>query len=134
MTDCLFCKIVAGEIPSRQVYADDHAVAFLDIGPLHRGHTLVVPRTHVTDLMDPEADLASIAPAVQQVARLLMQKLNADGLNVFSSAGEAAGQEVFHLHVHVVPRYAATPGLRGLTQRDPAAAEDLDELQAQLTA
>ena len=132
--DCLFCKIVAGEIPSRQVYADEHAVAFLDVAPIHRGHTLVVPRHHVGDLVDPEADLAEITPAVQQVARLLKTKLDADGINIFSSAGKAAGQEIFHLHVHVVPRYADRPGLRGLTQPDPDADADMDALLAELTA
>ncbi|HRA76252.1 MAG TPA: HIT domain-containing protein, partial [Propionicimonas sp.] len=69
--DCLFCRIVAGEIPSRQVYADDTAIAFLDINPWHVGHTLVVPRRHVDDLLDDPAAFAEIAPAVSATARLL---------------------------------------------------------------
>ncbi|MCA0307363.1 MAG: HIT domain-containing protein [Actinobacteria bacterium] len=111
---CLFCRIVAGEIPSKQVYADEHAIAFLDINPWHVGHTLVVPRRHVDDLLgEPEA-LTEIAPAISATARLLVDRLAADGLNLLSSSGDAAGQEVFHLHVHLVPRFAHRPGLREL--------------------
>ena len=102
MTDCVFCKIVAGDIPSRPIYSDDHAYAFLDVGPWHRGHTLVVPRRHVPDLITGDPALTEIAPAVETVARLLVERLGAAGINVLSSSGAAAGQEVFHLHVHVL--------------------------------
>ncbi len=128
---CLFCSLVAGDIPSRQVYADEHAIAFLDIGPWKRGHTLVIPRRHVDDVLDPDEALSEIAPAISATARLLTEKLGADGLNLLSSAGVAAGQEVFHLHVHLVPRYADDPGLRGLFDRDPSI--DLDEVYAAIT-
>ena len=133
MTDCIFCRIVAGEVPSRRVYSDDHAYAFLDVGPWHRGHTLVVPRRHVPDLIAEDSSLAQIAPAVETVARLLVERLGADGVNVLSSSGAVAGQEVFHLHVHVVPRYADEPGLRLLV--DPTAASDyeLDSVHRQIT-
>lgn len=120
---CIFCRIVAGEIPARQVYADQHAVAFLDLAPWHRGHTLVVPRRHVPDLVGGEPGaLAEVAPAVEVVARRLVDRLGADGVNLLSSTGEAAGQTVFHLHVHVVPRYADRPGLAALASPDPDAA------------
>ncbi|MGD7787374.1 HIT family protein [Propionibacteriaceae bacterium Y1700] len=132
-TDCLFCKIISGDIPARQVHADEHAVAFLDIEPFHRGHTLVIPRRHVADVLAQPAALTEIAPAIEHTAKLLTDRLGADGLNVFSSAGAVAGQEVFHLHVHLVPRYEESPGLRGLFQRtgnaDPA---DLDAVLAEL--
>lgn len=128
---CLFCSIVAGDIPSRQVYADDHAIAFLDIGPWKRGHTLVIPRRHVDDVLDADEALTEIAPAIAATARLLTEKLGADGLNMLSSAGAVAGQEVFHLHVHLVPRYAGDPGLRRLFDRDPSI--DLDEVYAAIT-
>ncbi len=108
---CLFCRIVSGDLPSRQVYADEHAVAFLDLAAWHRGHTLVVPRRHVVDLVSGEPSLRQIAPAIDAVARLLKQRLAADGINLLSSAGAMAGQTVFHLHVHVIPRYADEPGL-----------------------
>lgn len=126
-SDCIFCKIVAGEIPSRQIYSDDDAVAFLDVGPWQRGHSLVVPREHVSDLVADPPMLARIGPAIDATARLLVGKLEADGLNLVSSAGPAAGQEVFHLHVHLVPRYADRPGLANLV--GPAARHD-DELDA----
>ncbi|HEX5336349.1 MAG TPA: HIT domain-containing protein [Propionicimonas sp.] len=111
---CLFCAIVAGDTPSRQVYADEYAIAFLDIAPWHVGHTLVMPRRHVDDLLgEPEA-LTEIAPAISATSRLLVDRLAADGLNLVSSTGVAAGQEVFHFHVHLVPRFAHRPGLREL--------------------
>jgi Diadenosine tetraphosphate (Ap4A) hydrolase and other HIT family hydrolases len=128
--DCLFCAIIAGEIPSRQVYSDQTAIAFLDINPWHRGHTLVVPRRHVADLLAEPESLSVIAPAIQATGRLLVDRLGADGLNMLVNSGAVAGQEVFHLHVHLIPRYAANPGMRGLMERDPAS--DLDELQAQI--
>jgi histidine triad (HIT) family protein len=132
--DCLFCRIVAGDVPSRRIYADEHAVAFLDIGPWHRGHSLVVPRRHIPDLVTGAPVLAEIAPAVDAVARLLVARLAADGVNVLSSTGVVAGQEVFHLHVHVVPRYADEPGLAMLVNPDTAPDGELDSVYAQITA
>lgn len=129
--NCLFCAIIAGDIPSKPVYADDHAYAFLDINPFTRGHTLVVPRRHVADVLDPDAPLAEIAPAIGAVSRLLVARLGADGLNMLSNAGAVAGQEVFHLHVHLIPRYAARPGLAALTRHEPGV--DLDEVAAALS-
>ncbi len=131
---CLFCRIVAGEVPSRQIHADEHAVAFLDIGAWHRGHSLVVPRRHVPDLVTGAPALPEIAPAVDAVARLLVRTLAADGVNVLSSAGAVAGQEVFHLHVHVVPRYADEPGLARLVSHEPVPDGELDSVFAQVTA
>ena len=128
--DCLFCAIVAGDVPSRQVYADEAAVAFLDINPWKRGHTLVIPRRHVNDLLAGDEALSEIVPAINATARLLVERLGADGINLLSNAGEVAGQEVFHLHVHLVPRYAADPGLRALPIRVPGI--DLDEVAATL--
>ncbi len=133
MTTCLFCRIVSGDIPSRQVYADDHAVAFLDIAPWHRGHTLVVPRRHVSTLADDPSVLADCQPAIEHLVGTLTSRLGADGMNVLVNVGEVAGQEVFHVHVHLVPRYGSLPGLPGLAQRD-ASADDLDEVLAQVLA
>ena len=131
---CVFCGIVAGEIPSRRVHEDEHAVAFLDLAPLHRGHTLVVPRRHVDSLLDGEPAMAEIGACVDATARLLVDRLAADGLNVVSSAGAAAGQEVFHLHVHLLPRYAEAPGLAHLLgARQVATDADLDAVHARLT-
>ena len=133
MSDCIFCKIISGDIPSRRVYSDDHAYAFLDVAPWHRGHSLVVPRRHVPDMITAEPALTEIAPAIEAVARLLVERLDADGVNLVSSSGAVAGQEVFHLHVHVVPRYAEEPGLRQLV--NPAATPDgeLDAVHRRIT-
>jgi histidine triad (HIT) family protein len=128
--DCLFCRIVAGEIPSRQVYADDTAIAFLDVNPWHVGHTLVVPRRHVTDLLHDPAAFVEIAPAISATAKLLADRLAADGLNLLNSSGSAAGQEVFHLHVHLVPRFAHRPGLRELLVREREV--DLDQVHRRI--
>ena len=109
-------------------------MAFLDIGAWHRGHALVVPRRHVPDIVTGTNALPEIAPAVDAVARLLMQRLAADGINLLSSAGEAAGQEVFHLHVHVVPRYANEPGLGRLVNPGGASDDELDSVYRQIQA
>jgi histidine triad (HIT) family protein len=132
--NCIFCKIVSGELPSRRIYEDDRAVAFLDIGAWHRGHTLVVPKRHIPDVVSGTTSLPEIAPAIDAVARLLMQRLAADGINLLASAGQAAGQEVFHLHVHVVPRYADEPGLRSLVNAGGATDDELDSVYRQIQA
>ena len=131
---CIFCKIVSGELPSRRIYADDRAVAFLDIGAWHRGHALVVPKRHVPDMLAGHGTLLEIAPAVEAVAQLLMQRLAADGINVLSSSGQAAGQEVFHLHVHVVPRYGDEPGLGMLVNSGVVPDGELDSVYRQIQA
>jgi histidine triad (HIT) family protein len=108
--DCLFCKIIAGEIPSTRVYEDERTVAFMDINPATRGHLLVVPREHTRDLqtISPE-DLAAVAHAAQKLAKIVPDRLGADGVNLLNSCGRAAWQTVFHFHVHVIPRYATDP-------------------------
>jgi histidine triad (HIT) family protein len=108
--DCLFCKIVAGEIPATRVYEDERTIAFMDLNPATRGHLLVVPRDHADDLLsvDPE-DLAAVARAAQRLAARLAERLGADGVNLLNSSGRAAWQTVFHFHVHVIPRYAGDP-------------------------
>jgi histidine triad (HIT) family protein len=107
---CLFCKIVAGEIPATVVREDERTIAFMDINPATRGHVLVVPRTHAPDLwaVDP-ADLAACAAAAQDLARRARDRLGAEGVNLLNSCGEAAWQTVLHFHVHVIPRYADDP-------------------------
>jgi histidine triad (HIT) family protein len=110
MTDCLFCKIVAGEIPAQIVHEDQRTIAFMDIAPATRGHVLVVPRTHTDDLLtaDPR-DVAACATVVQELARRAYEDLGAAGVNVMQSSGAAAWQSVFHLHFHVIPRYPEDP-------------------------
>jgi histidine triad (HIT) family protein len=130
--DCLFCRIVTGAVPSRRVYEDERALAFLDLSAWHRGHTLVIPKRHAASLVSGPSLMADIAPAIDATARLLVDRLAADGLNLVSSAGEAAGQTVFHLHVHLVPRYADRPGLPYLVDHGDVGAGELDAVQAQI--
>jgi histidine triad (HIT) family protein len=108
--DCLFCKIVAGEIPSTRVHEDDRTIAFMDINPATRGHLLVVPREHAVDLHAIGAeDLAACGRVAQELAGRMRDRLGADGVNLLNSCGAAAWQTVFHFHLHVVPRYADDP-------------------------
>ena len=108
--DCLFCKIAAGEIPATRVYEDERTIAFMDINPATRGHLLVIPREHATDLLEIGAeDLAACLTAGRQLAMRLKEALGADGVNVLNSCGREAWQTVFHFHVHVIPRYAGDP-------------------------
>ena len=108
--DCLFCKIVAGEVPATIVAEDDRTVSFMDINPATRGHALVIPRAHVRDLhaVDPD-DLRAVAVAAQRLASRARDRLGADGVNLLNSNGAAAWQTVFHFHVHVIPRYEGDP-------------------------
>jgi histidine triad (HIT) family protein len=108
--DCLFCKIIAGEIPGQIVAEDERTVAFMDINPGTRGHLLVAPRAHSTNVLEtaPE-DLEAVILTVQRMARRVTERLGADGVNLLNSCGSAAWQTVFHLHFHVIPRYADDP-------------------------
>jgi histidine triad (HIT) family protein len=108
--DCLFCKIVAGEVPGTIVAEDERTVAFMDINPATRGHALVVPRRHAADLLEVgQEDLAACAYAAQRLAARAKDVLGADGVNLLNSCGAAAWQTVFHFHVHVIPRYDDDP-------------------------
>jgi histidine triad (HIT) family protein len=125
--DCLFCKIVAGELPATIVAEDERTIAFMDINPATRGHALVIPRTHARDLydVDPE-DLAAVAVAAQRLATRVRDNLGADGVNLLNSSGAAAWQTVFHFHVHVIPRYEGDP----LRLPWVPASGDMDEITA----
>jgi histidine triad (HIT) family protein len=108
--DCLFCKIVAGEIPATRVDEDERTIAFMDINPATRGHLLVIPREHAKDLLEIDLeDLAACARSAQRLARKVSERLGADGVNLINSCGREAWQTVFHFHVHVIPRYVGDP-------------------------
>ena len=110
MADCIFCKIVAGELPAAVVASDERAVAFLDINPATRGHTLVIPRAHVQDIHEIDSeDLAAATALAQTIAGRARERLGADGVNLLHSSGSAAWQTVFHFHIHVIPRYLGDP-------------------------
>lgn len=108
--DCLFCKIVVGELPATIVAQDERTISFMDINPATRGHALVIPRAHAQDLLSIESDdLAACAHAAQRLAGRAKEALTADGVNLINSCGLAAWQTVFHFHIHVIPRYAGDP-------------------------
>ena len=108
--DCIFCAIVAGDIPAQIVDEDERTVAFMDINPATRGHALVVPRRHARDLLEIDpADLEATVLAAQRLARRMPERLGADGVNLLNSCGRAAWQTVFHFHLHVIPRYQGDP-------------------------
>jgi histidine triad (HIT) family protein len=105
-SDCIFCRIVNGELPCTKVYEDDRTLAFMDIAPVVKGHTLVIPKSHSDSLRDtPETVLAEIIPVVGKVARAQYEGLGADGVNVTQANGSVAGQVVPHIHFHVIPRF-----------------------------
>jgi histidine triad (HIT) family protein len=109
-SDCIFCKILAGELPATIVDEDERTVAFMDINPATEGHALVIPRAHSRDLLNVESeDLQAVAVSVQRLARRMTEKLGAEGINAINSCGSVAWQTVFHFHVHVIPRYATDP-------------------------
>jgi histidine triad (HIT) family protein len=108
--DCIFCKIVRGELPGTVIDEDERTVSFMDINPATRGHALVVPRKHARDLMSIEQDdLCAVTSAAQRLAARQRTRLGAVGVNLINSCGAAAWQTVFHFHVHVIPRYEGDP-------------------------
>jgi histidine triad (HIT) family protein len=108
--DCIFCKIVAGELSAEIVQEDEHTIAFMDINPWTRGHALVIPREHSRNLYEiADDDLARTASAAKRLALRMKERLGCDGVNLINSCEPAAWQTVFHFHVHVIPRYDDDP-------------------------
>lgn len=132
MSDCIFCKIVQGEIPSIRVYEDEQTIAFLDINPTSEGHTLVIPRKHSADIYEIDAETAA---AVMRTVHLLARRINAalhpDGLNVVQNNGRAAGQVIFHYHVHLIPRRMGDQAL-GHWHHESADHETLQRVAARI--
>ena len=109
MDNCIFCKIANGDIPSATVYEDDSFRAILDIAPAHKGHVIVLPKAHADNLFELDDEIAAKAlPIVKKIATALKAVSGCDGINVLQNNGTAAGQSVFHLHIHIVPRFEAT--------------------------
>lgn len=103
--DCIFCKIVEGDIPSHTVYEDDKVTAFLDILPISQGHTIIVPKQHVADMEDlPEEDLFAMVAAVKKIGKAMINGLDVKGYSIFMDNKSAANQHVPHIHFHLVPR------------------------------
>lgn len=132
--DCIFCKIVAGEIPSQKIFEDDEVYAFMDINPWTRGHALVIPKRHSRNLYEiGEADLAATSSGAKKLALLMRDKLDCAGVNLINSCEPAAWQTVFHFHMHVIPRYDDDP-LRLPGQPREADQDELAELAETLRA
>jgi len=105
-TDCVFCKIINGDIPSYKVYEDDFTLAFLDIHPKNYGHTLIIPKEHTENIYSiPDEDLCRLILGAKKIAIAVKNGMDADGINVSMNNEGAAGQDVFHAHIHIVPRF-----------------------------
>lgn len=129
MSDCIFCKIVSGEIPSYKVYEDENVLAFLDISQLTKGHTLLIPKKHNKNLFDLSVLTAQqLFSVVPKITNALKNQLNIEDLNLVCNSGEKAGQEVFHLHLHLIPRYGKGDGY-GTVLKSHASEFTNDELQ-----
>jgi histidine triad (HIT) family protein len=126
--ECIFCKIVAGELPAQKVDEDERTISFMDISPATRGHALVIPRNHSRDLTEiPREDLEAAIVAAQRLARRMTERLDVDGINLLNSCGPDAWQTVFHFHLHVIPRYRDDP-LRLPWTPAPGDAEEIAEV------
>ncbi len=131
--DCIFCKIISGEIPSVEIYEDDRVLAFMDINPLNDGHILIIPKAHAATIHEiSEADFLAVMSATHKLAAAVQKTLGPDGINILQLNGEAANQVVPHLHVHIVPRWSGD----GLTVSQgnlaPGDMEKIKELADQL--
>ena len=113
MDDCLFCKIIKGEIPSSKVYEDDDVIAFLDISQATKGHTLVVPKKHYDNfLTTPKEVMHKVMDVAQRIGQAQIMMLGAKGVNILSNVNKEAGQTIMHFHVHVIPRYLSNEGFQ----------------------
>ncbi|MDX8361250.1 MULTISPECIES: HIT family protein [Bacillaceae] len=111
MSDCIFCKIINGEIPSAKVFENEHVIAILDISQVTKGHTLVIPKVHKENIFDLTPDIArNIFEVVPKIANSIKEQFQPLGLNLLNNNGEIAGQTVFHYHMHIIPRYGKGDG------------------------
>ncbi|MFC0189821.1 HIT family protein [Fictibacillus aquaticus] len=124
--NCIFCKIIAGQIPSYKVYEDDHVLAFLDISQVTKGHTLLIPKEHHRDIFElPEQAAASLFSAAPKIANALNAAFEPVGLNILNNNKEAAGQTVFHYHMHFLPRYGKGDGFGAVWKTTDTPADEM---------
>ena len=135
-SNCIFCKIIAGEAPAITVFEDDRTLAFLDINPINPGHTLIIPKQHHQDLFSMDSETyQQLASATLIVAQAVNAHIKPDGLNIFQANGTAAGQTVFHLHNHVLPRHQHDRLRVGLAEQPtqlPSQDESLEKIAASI--
>ncbi len=132
--NCLFCKIVSGEIPCYKVYEDENVLAFLDINPIAKAHTVVIPKIHAETLLDlPDEKIKPLFLAIKKITQQIKDKLKPDGFNIGMNLGKKAGQEVDHLHIHVIPRWQDDKGrsIQSIVNKPPQ--EKLEDILLNLS-
>lgn len=130
--DCIFCKIANGDIPSKTLYEDDNFRVILDLGPATKGHALILPKEHASDLFELPDELAQkVLPLAKTLAVQLKEKLQCDGLNLVQNNGEVAGQTVHHFHMHLIPRYKGDGQRIGWVPGEPSQ-EELEAVKEQI--
>lgn len=135
--NCIFCKIIQGEIPSAKVYEDEEIYAFLDISQVTKGHTLIIPKKHVENIYETNEEIASsLFARVPKIANALKKAYQPAGINILNNNGKAAGQTVFHIHIHLIPRYDESDGYdaKWVTNNEAYTPEDLAEIAQKIAA
>jgi histidine triad (HIT) family protein len=133
--DCIFCKIIAGEIPSAKVYEDDQVYAFLDISQVTKGHTLVIPKTHVKNIYETPSEVAGeLFARVPRIANAIKAAYQPIGMNLLNNNEAPADQSVFHIHIHLIPRYGEGDGFSSnwTVHTDDYQSEDLQQMAAEI--
>jgi len=131
MTNCIFCKIIEGAIPSAKIYEDEHVYAFMDIMPVSKGHVLLIPKKHIENVYDfSEEEASRLFTAAPKIANALKAEFEPVGMNLLSNNGAPAGQSVFHFHLHFIPRYDNTDGFQPswVTKESTYTPEQIKEL------
>lgn len=134
--DCLFCNIIDGKVPSAKVYEDEDVYAFLDISQVTDGHTLVIPKKHVSDIYELPEDVAGkLFSRIPKIAQALKKAYNPAGINILNNNEIAAGQSVFHLHMHLIPRYGGNEGfdLKWVTRDNQFTEEELKQMAQKIS-
>ncbi|MBM7715070.1 HIT family protein [Siminovitchia sp. FSL H7-0308] len=133
MGACIFCKIINGDLPSAQIYEDEHVLAFLDISQVTKGHTLVIPKIHIEDIFQMDSATAkNLFSPVPEIANAIKEAFHAEGMNLLNNNGAFAGQEVFHYHLHLIPRYDHKDGFSKtfISHQKEYSPADLQEIAA----
>jgi histidine triad (HIT) family protein len=136
MQDCIFCKVINGDIPVAKVYEDEHVLAFLDISQVTKGHTLVIPKVHKENIYELTPEIAeNLFKVVPKISNAMKDQFNPIGLNLLNNNGEAAGQSVFHYHLHILPRYGKGDGFGAVWKSNQSdyTSQDLQEISSQIS-